>query len=195
MKRLNLIPKQGKKAQPLLSGSGSPLRRPRLKAILIISIFLAIGLLSQFLFVQRYKWQLQRAKNQLQVVKVNLSRLQTEELNLSKERQDLLKKKSLAEAKLGYLKGSRTDKVKEVSEALIYFPSFMPDEIWINKLSVNEERMLINGSTLNNQAISNLTDVLNKSKKFTDSRFNFTQKSAIGEMTLYNFEIITHYIK
>lgn len=144
------------------------------------------------MFTKQSEWRLSSAKRQLQAVKVQLSRLQTEQLNLAKERQDLLKKKSSVDAKLEYLKGSKVDKPKELSEALVYFPSFMPDEIWINKLSVNHEQMVINGSTINNQAVSNLMDNLNKSKRFRDSNFNFTQKCTIGDMTLYNFEIITH---
>lgn len=190
MKRLNLIPKQVKKDQ--LGLTGSPLlRSSSFKVILIIVIFFAIGVLMQFLLTKQYKWQLDKTKNQLQAAKVNLSRLQTEQLNLAKEREALLKKKSLVDARLEYLKSSKMDKPKELSEALVYLPSFMPDEIWINKLSVDRERMVINGSTLNNQAVSNLMDSLNKSKKFKDSSFNFTQKSIIGDMTLYNFEIIT----
>lgn len=192
MKRLNLIPRQGKKSQPTLGGKSSFLRSPGFRIIFIALIFLAIGISAQFLFVQQYKWRLNNAKNQLQAAKVQLSRLQTEQLNLSKERQDLLKKKSLADARLEYLNSSKTDKPKELSEALVYLPSFMPDEIWINKLSVDREQMVINGSTLNNQAVSNLIENLNKSKKFRDSSFNFTQKSTVGDMTLYNFEIITH---
>lgn len=190
MKRLNLIPKT-KKSQAELT-SGSFLRSPSFKVIIVIFIFLVIGITPQFLLTQQAKWQLNRAKNQLQADKVQLSRLQTEQLNLAKERQELLKKKAQVDARLEYLKSAVGNKPKEVSEALVYLPTLMPDEIWINKLSVNQDQMVINGSTLNNQAISNLMDNLNKSKKFRESSFNFTQKSAIGEMTLYNFEIVTH---
>ncbi len=190
MKRLNLIPK-AKKSQVELTG-GSFLRSPSFKVVIVISIVLVIGIASQFLFTQQTKWQLKGAKNQLQAAKVQLSRLQTEQLNLAKEHQSLLKKKAQMDARLEYLKIAVGNKPKEVSETLVHLPTLMPDEIWINKLSVNQDQMVVNGSTLNNQAISNLMDNLNKSKKFRESSFNFTQKSAIGDMTLYNFEIVTH---
>lgn len=192
MRRLNLVPTQARKGRPVAARTF--LSSLSFKVILVFFIFLAIGILSQFLSTKQHKWQLSKAKTQLQAAKLQLSRLQTEQLSLAKERQDILKKRVLVDAGLEYLKSSRMDKPKELSEALVYFPTLMPDEIWINKLSVDREEMVIEGSTLNNQAISNLMESLNRSKKFRESSFSFTKKSTIGDITLYNFEVVTHLV-
>jgi len=75
---------------------------------------------------------------------------------------------------------------------LVYLPTLIPDEIWINKLLVSRDGVVLNGSTLNNQAVSKFMDGLNASSKFKGSNFNFTKKSEVGDTTLYNFEIATH---
>lgn len=193
MRRLNLIPKAGA-GQPLrFAGTGKPFfRRPGLNVVLIAAVFLAILILSQHILGRQYKWRLAKAKNQLEAAKVQLSRLQTQQLNLSKDREALSKKKSLVDAKLEYLKLAERDKPGELSQALVYLPTLIPDEIWINKLSVGRDGVVINGSTLNNQAISKFMDTLNGSDKFKGSNFNFTKKSEVGDTTLYNFEIATY---
>ncbi len=192
MKRLNLIPRQAEKGQPSLSGKATFLRTPTFKALLVILTFLAIGISAQFLYSQQFKWKINIAKKELQAVKTNLSRLQSQQLNLAKEHQDLVKKKLLVDARLEYLKMAGAAKSEGLSDVLAYLPMLMPDEIWINKLSISREQMVIAGSTLDNQLVSELMDNLNKSKRFKESSFQFTQKSKVGDMTLYNFEIITH---
>ncbi|MDP2942215.1 MAG: PilN domain-containing protein, partial [Candidatus Omnitrophota bacterium] len=163
-----------------------------LNIILIVAVFLAALILSQYVLNQQYKWKLTKAKNQSEAAKVQLSRLQTQQLNLAKEHDALSKKKSLLDAKLEYLKLAKRDKPGELSQALVYLPTLIPDEIWINKLLVSRDGVAINGSTLNNQAISKFMDSLNRSNKFKGSNFNFTKKSEIGDATLYNFEIATN---
>lgn len=190
MRRLNLIPKAGAgqpfPAKGLFSG------KPGLNIVLIVAVFLAALILSQYVLNQQYKGKLTKAKNQLEAAKVQLSRLQTQQLNLAKEHDTLSKKKSLVDAKLEYLKLAKRDKPGELSQALVYLPTLIPDEIWINKLLVSRDGVVINGSTLNNQAISKFMDSLNRSNKFKGSNFNFTKKSEIGDATLYNFEIATN---
>ncbi len=190
MRRLNLIPKAG--AGQAFAAKGLFFGRPGLNIILIVAVFLAALILSQYVLNQQYKWKLTKAKNQLEAAKVQLSRLQTQQLNLSKDYDALSKKKSLVDAKLEYLKLAKRDKPGELSQALVYLPTLIPEEIWINKLLVSRDGVVINGSTLNNQAISKFMDSLSRSNKFKGSNFNFTKKSEIGDETLYNFEIATY---
>lgn len=190
MRRLNLIPKanagQGFSAKGLFFG------RPSLNVIIIVGVFLSALILSQHVLNQQYKWKLAKAKNQLEAAKVQLSRLQTRQLNLTKEYDVLSKKKSLMDEKLEYLKLAKRDKPGELSRSLVYLPTLIPDEIWINKLLVSRDGLVINGSTMNNQAVSEFMDNLSVSDKFKDSNFNFTKKNEVGDTTLYNFEIATH---
>ena len=155
MKRLNLIPKAGA-GQPF-PAKGLFFGKPGLNIVLIVAVFLAALILSQYVLNQQYKWKLTKAKNQLE-----------------------------------YLKLAKRDKPGELSQALVYLPTLIPDEIWINKLLVSRDGAVINGSTLNNQAISKFMDSLNRSNKFKGSNFNFTKKSEVGDAILYNFEIATN---
>ncbi|MFH0772563.1 MAG: PilN domain-containing protein [Candidatus Omnitrophota bacterium] len=191
MKRLNLIPKQNPGNQPLRA-SLKIFRTRGFKTALIAAVVLSLIVIPQFLLNQQKRWGLTKAKSQLEEAKAKLSRLQARQLNLSKDREAVLKKKSLAEEKLEYLKMSEINKPAELSQALVYLPTLIPNEIWINKLSINQEEMVINGSTLNNQAVSGFMDNLNNSSKFKNSNFNFAKKNEVGDTAVYNFEISTH---
>ena len=136
-----------------------------------------------------------KTKQQTEAMKTEINRLQARRLQSSKDYDSLMKKKLAADERLQYLKDSRTGKPGELSQALVFLPTLIPDEIWINKLTINRDGVVINGSTLNNQAVSKFMDNLNRSKDFKGSSFHFTQKSEIGDATLYNFEIVSSLTK
>lgn len=193
MKRLNLIPRQ--KSRDRVFNPQTGFKKPIIKPVLIAVILFGIVLFSRYLLGQQYNWKVASAKKQLDAVKVQLSRLQTERLNLAKEYEVLTKKKAIVDAKLGYLKFARADSPGRLSRALVSLPDFIPDKIWINKLSAGAEGVTINGSTLSNDAIAVFMDKLNKSDKFEDLNFDFMKKSEIGGTILYNFEIRTRIVK
>lgn len=194
MKRFNLIPKQRKAGQPVtlknIVGGG-----PKSVILSAALIVIAAALVLPGAIAKHGEKNLTKARQQLEFEKHELSRLQGKRLQQAKDYDLLMKKKIAAEERLQYLKEARTDKPIELSQALVYLPTLIPEEIWINKLSVNDEGIIINGSTLNNQAVSGFMDSLNRSDRFKGSSFNYTQKNEVGDATLYNFEIATSLVK
>lgn len=191
MKRFNLIPKQGKRSQSGPSGINLQ-GKPKANRILIIALIAAVFIALPNAVNRRSGSKLADARARLEEAKKELGRRQSQLLRIAKDYDLLVKKKLAAEEKLRYLKSARIDKPGELSQALVYMPTLIPDEIWINKLTVAGQQVVINGSTLDNQAVSKFMDSLNKSNKFKGSSFNFTQKNELGDATLYNFEVATN---
>lgn len=188
MKRFNLIPKQGRKAQAAPPAAGGR-KRPKANILLIITLLAVIIIAAPNALNRRSGEKLAVAKARLEEAKKELGRRQSQRVLITKDYDLFVKKKLAAEEKLQYLKDAETGKPAELSQALAYMPALMPEEIWINKLSVEGRRVVINGSTLDNQAVSRFIENLNRSNKFKNSSFNFTQKGELGDATLYNFEI------
>ncbi|MDD4879395.1 MAG: PilN domain-containing protein [Candidatus Omnitrophica bacterium] len=194
MKRLNLIPKQGKKDQSLFAPA-AVLKKWKFNRVTVIVMILAVAVLLPGIISKRHEGNLLKAKQQVEAMKQERNRLLSRRQQIGKDYDLLMKKKAAADGRLQYLKEAETSKPGELSQSLVYLPTLIPDEIWINKLTINRDGVIINGSTLNNQAVSKFIDNLNKSNKFKGSSFNFTQKSEIGQATLYNFEIATNLVK
>lgn len=194
MKRFNLMPGQGRKKQAISLG-GFSLKKPKAGIILIIILIAVIVVALPNVMTRQSGTKLVKARLMLEEAKKELNRRQSQRLQISKDYDLLMKKKTVAEERLEYLKAATMDDPGELSQALVYMPTLIPDEIWINKLTISGENMVINGSTLNNQAVSRFMDSLNKSNRFKGSSFNFTQKSELGDTTLYNFEIATNLAK
>lgn len=188
MKRFNLVPRQGKRTPSVPSGA-NPRQRPKVNILFIAALLAAVLIAAPNVLNRRSGDKLAGARMRLEEAKKELSRRQSQRLQIDKDRGLLVKKKLAAEERLQYLKEARMDKPGELSQALVYMPTLIPDEIWINKLAVEGRQVVINGSTLDNQAVSKFMESLNRSNKFKGSSFNFTQKGELGDATLYNFEI------
>lgn len=194
MKRFNLIPKEGRKGLSVAI-SGLTSKRGKLNRVFLLVIILVVIIALPNIISKQQEGAVAKAREQIEAMKGEINRLQAKRLQSAKDYDLLMKKKLATDERLQYLKESRTGKPDELSQALVSLPTFIPDEIWINKLMIDRGGVIINGSTLNNQAVSQFMDNLNMSKDFKGSSFNFTQKNEIGGTTLYNFEIISNLIK
>lgn len=194
MKRLNLIPKEGKKGQPRFT-PGDILKKWKFNRVTIIAIVIAAAVLLPGAISKHRENNLLKTKQQAEAMKQERNRLLSRRQQVARDYDLLMKKKAAADDRLRYLREAETGKPGELSQSLVYLPTLIPDEIWINKLTIGSDGVIINGSTLNNQSVSKFMDNLNKSSKFKGSSFNFTQKSEIGQSTLYNFEIATNLVK
>ena len=194
MKRFNLIPKQGKRGQPS-AVSGITFKKLRSNWVVIVVVALVAVVALPNLISKRREGDLLKTKQQIETMKQERNRLLTRRQQTAKDYDLLMKKKLAADDRLQYLKEAKMDKPGELSQSLVYLPTLIPEEIWINKLTISRDGAVINGSTLNNQAVSKFMDNLNRSNRFKGSSFNFTQKNEVGESTLFNFEIATNLAK
>ena len=194
MKRFNLIPKQGRRGQPA-AASGLSFKKLKSNWVVIVIVALVLIVALPNLISKRREGDLLKTKQQIEAMKQERNRLLTRRQQTAKDYDLLMKKKLAADDRLQYLKEAKMDKPGELSQSLVYLPTLIPEEIWINKLTVNRDGAVINGSTLNNQAVSKFMDNLNRSNRFKGSSFNFTQKNEVGESTLFNFEIATNLAK
>ncbi len=133
-----------------------------------------------------YKALFDDAEREFKDTKLALGRLQASELKTAEEETKLLEKKQLLQTKLRVLRESSQGD-RPFSEVLAKLSELLPEEVWITKLSYNQEKMTLVGLTLNNELIVNFMDELNRSKGFRDVAFNYTQRETNAKT--YRFEV------
>ena len=194
MKRFNLMPKQDKRGQSL-SAPGSILKNWKLNLAVVFVIILAVAMALPNVISRHIENNLLEIKQQTEAMKQERVRLLNRRQQTAKDYDLLMKKKVISDGRFQYLKEAKMGKPGELSQSLAYLTTLIPDEIWINKLSIYRDSIIINGSTLNNEAVSKFMDNLNGSNSFKESSFNFTQKGETSQAALYNFEIVTNLVK
>lgn len=194
MKRLNLIAGRLKGGRAEVNAAGPFfLKGAGFKLVIVLLVLYAGGVLPQFLLVKPYRFKLDAAKHKLQAAKLQLSRLQTQQLGLAKERSALLKKKNLAAEELEYFRSAKKDKRWQLSEILREFTGLVPADIQLNKLSIGQEQIAINGLALESRAVSDFMARLKESGRFRAPVFNFIQRNEEKEGVFYSFEITAYF--
>lgn len=195
MKRLNLIAAGlNKKKHSAAGGAGQFfLKGAGLKLVAALLLLYAGGVLPHLLLVKPYRIKLDAARNRLQAEKLQLSRLQTQQLSLAKERSALLKKKNLAAEDLEYFRSAKKDKRWQLSEILRELAGLIPADIRLNKLSIGLEQIAINGLASESRAVSDFMARLKEAERFKAPVFNFIQRNEERDGVLYGFEITAYF--
>ena len=137
--------------------------------------------------VELYKRRVNSARRQVQLVKADLRRLQSQQFKLAEKQAEFQDRKSKLEARLNLLKVSRRHP-EEFSRVLAEVATLIPEEIWLKKLIYSEQKLTITGSTFDIQLVAELIKKLEASPDFFNPVFNYTQKEPKKEGT-YDFEI------
>lgn len=133
-------------------------------------------------------FNLAASKTALREAKIKIGKMQTERLRLEKTKEALAKEEAQRTRRLELLL-STSSKDKRYSYLLGFIASLTPEDLWINRLSLNEDQIEISGSTLNNQLIHQFMSALDESKAFKNSRFVSSEKQVADSHTIYNFQI------
>ena len=136
--------------------------------------------------VKFYEQQAASAAKKVKDVNAQSGRLQSQQLGLAQREGELSTQKNLLETKLDFLHKS-IRKSKEFSVVLARTASLVPEEIWVNKLSYKDKRLIIAGSSSNTQMILDFIENLKASDDFSDVTFGYSQKEPNAE--IYNFEV------
>lgn len=190
LKSINLIPKEALK-RPLVKQFASLYKKNKVfrRFAIIFAGFIILNFI-QALFVGISSWNLSRAKQNMQSAKVKLSQLQSQYLQIEKAKSALAKEEAQKKQRLDLLL-STSSQDRGYSAVLANISSLCPQDLWINNLILSEEEIQINGSTLNNQLITQFINNLDESNAFQDSRFTSSEKQVTDSHTLYNFQVTT----
>jgi len=183
-KRINLVAKEKKK--PAKSFVVQLREKPAKVATLVLTVAVLLVCL-QIGRAAFYGWTARNVSGNVKGTQAQLSKLQSQRLDLAEEEAQLLGKKAILEGKVNVLNKSRR-KPEDFSRVLAQVASLLPKDVWITNLSYLERKINITGSTSEINLIMQLIETIKSSDRFTDATFNSTQKDPASEV--YNFEII-----
>lgn len=178
------------------------LKSPLLKEVKTVNsttrqLIMAIGFcgLLVFLFtatpayiVKPYKLNAAAAKYAVRDAKNKFKELQSDNFQLEKFKIDLMKEENFLTQRFNLLSSTLSNE-REYSRLLLSIANLLPQDLWINRFIMDENEILISGSTLNSQLIAELMNKLEACKDFRNSRFISSEKQIIDSHTLYNFQI------
>ena len=193
MKRLNLLPKE-------LRPKTGPLSLSRLQQQFQYSptfrwTAVAIGLLAlvpigQEIAVWRYRFGLTQLERQLKQARTLASQLKVQQEGLKAQRADLLMKRQQLEIRQQTMLHAHQSKIA-VSTILAELVEVLPSEVSITTLSYNGALLKIVGNCPDIQSVGILMNKLDKSARFYNTSFTYTQRVAPKTGTGFTFEIST----
>lgn len=193
MKRINLIPAEAKRttAERWLRQHLFKSRASRIAAIITV-IFIAVNLwqVSQFL---RYKLAAFQGKAGIKKMQARLTHLQGTYASINAQRQQLEREARRIESRLETLQQLQTERFVW-AKALSHLSSLLPQELWVNKITLNKEQVVIAGTTFDNALVGRFMARLDESEYFEQTTFNYTQKTELTDKPALNFEVVTHVV-
>lgn len=193
MKRINLIPDEAKK-----SALGRRLKDFVFKsafsrvAASVVIFFMLIVFWRAGLII-RYKVLIAGGKNSIKALQAKLVDAQAEYADLRRQRQGVEKETGSIAGKLNMLKAIRAQDIAWAS-ILERLSRLLPDNLWVNKVVLNNDSVTIVGATFDNSIVSKFMSGLDDSGYFKDTGFTYTKKTEMGDRPVIDFEVNTHLV-
>lgn len=191
MKRVNLIPVERQKGVLTKSWLRKRLRNPRFRLISASVIgFVVVSHLWNTTAVSRYRRQIS-AKSKL------IEELETESATLKIQTEEIQEEKELVNNQISRLKKKLIFLDKERKEGykwspiLVQISNLIPKEVWVNKISLDKDVIIISGTTVNSNLISKFMVALEERGYFRDTTFNYTQRTKLDDKNVMKFEVLT----
>jgi hypothetical protein len=86
---------------------------------------------------------------------------------------------------------SMSTRERQYAMLIVLISNFVPEDLWITHLILNETAVQIYGATFNNQLVSQFIGTLDESKVFRNSHLDSSEKQVIESHAFYNFQITT----
>lgn len=190
------------KLKPVNLISNGVLKRPLLKKNKVfnrkaIQLVMIIGFCGGLVFIfavtpgsiiKPYKLSASAAKYAIREEKNKFKILQSQNFQLEKLKLDLTKQEIALTQRLNLLSSALT-KEHVYSKLLLSVSGLLPQDLWINRFSMNETEILISGSTFNSQLIAEFMNKLEACEDFRNSRFISSEKQIIDSHAIYNFQV------
>jgi len=189
LKPVNLISKSALK-RPLLArlklfvGENKQLSKLMFLGFLLI-LFLAA---TPAFIVHNYKLNVASTKRAIADTKIKFKKLQSQDFKAEKLKADLTKEEMLLKQHLDLL-STTTVKNGGYFGLLLSIPGLMPQDLWINRFVMNDNEIMVSGSTLGSELVSDFMNKLEGCKNFKNTRFISSEKQVIDSHTIYNFQI------
>jgi len=193
MKRINLIPAEAKKITPQkwLKAHIFKSRTSRLLAIAaVVFVFLTFW---QATAILRYNFAITQGKKNIAKLQAKLVQSQNIFAEINSQRQEAEKESRRIEEKFKLLQQAQGERLA-FAKVLARLSELVPQDLWINKVSLNKELVTLDGTTFDNAIVSRFMARLDESDYFKETSFNYTQKAKLTDKPVINFEVTTHIV-
>lgn len=159
----------------------------------VISVFVIMGLvfLGQSLWIMSLRIRIPRQQKAIQNDEANLIEQQSAVTKAEEQRKRIRENSKRLEGKLRVIRMSRSRQI-DFSEVLKTLSEYVPSDLWIDKMTLDQNQITIIGTTLDNIKVSQFMERLDTSETFERTGFNYTEKTDLDGRPLINFEVTTH---
>lgn len=189
-KRINLISPEA------ISASGAHIKFPLLRGPLLLKVAaIALVVFASVTVYQQanlniYQWKLAQAKKIYANSQTELKQNKNIMARLNIERDNFIRSRKKLEDRIAVLSIITKPEV-ETSAILASLAELVSDKLWINKISLDKNRLKLVGKALDNTVVSDFMVRLDKSPNFKNTSFVYTEKKKLGEQEVVEFEIIS----
>ena len=159
----------------------------------VISVFVIMGLvfLGQSLWIMSLRIRIPRQQKSIQNDEVKLIEQQSAVTKAEEQRKRIRENSKRLEGKLRVIRMSQSRQI-DFSEVLKTLSEYVPLDLWIDKMTMDQNQITIIGTTLDNIKVSQFMERLDTSETFERTCFNYTEKTDLDGRPLINFEVTTH---
>lgn len=193
MKRINLIPAEAKKITPKRWLKTYLLKSRALRLVtvgVIIFVFMNLWQATSFL---RYKFSIIQGRKNITKLQEKLTQSQNTYALIKRQKQEIEKEIKRIEEKFKILQQAEQGRLAW-AEVLAHLSDLVPQDLWLNKVKLNNELITLIGTTFDNAIVSRFMARLDESDYFKETSFNYTQKAKLTDKPVINFEVTTHIV-
>lgn len=158
---------------------------------IIFFVVLTLAFFAVAIVSARYKLGISLKENQLQKLEKELDSYSELEFQIKSEIDTVQKDNEYLQKRILFLRDMSKDAVRW-SGVLLVISKLIPHDLWLSKISLNKDEVILRGVTLDNMKVSEFMRSLEKAGCFKFITFNIIQKKKVdNEPLLVDFEIIT----
>ncbi len=193
VKRINLIPEEARRITPR-KWLGRHLLRSRVFRGVAIAVAALIGInLWQASSLLRYEFAIKSGRERAAEMERELAAATDAYAGMERKRREIEAEAGRVEEKFRLLNRAREGGIAW-AEALAALSVLVPEDLWINKMTLNRELITVVGTTFDNAIVSRFMSDLDASGYFRGTSFNYTQKEEPRGKSVLNFEVTTHIV-
>lgn len=193
MKRINLIPPEARNLSLYKRLRTVYFKTTILQVSIVIFVVLTLAFFATAVTSANYKLSITLKEKQLKKLEEESDKYAGEKVKIQKERDRIEAENEFLQKRVLFLKDMSNDAVKW-SDVLLVFSKLTPEDLWLNKISFNKDKIVLRGVTVDNMKVSEFMRLLENSGYFKFITFNFTQKKKTASAAeLVDFEVITSF--
>lgn len=181
MKRVNLIPgkdKNNKMAPVFFLG----------KVVLCFLIPIIMLLIWQTVMIKGYEGRIALLEKKIKTKKNEQKKAVMAYEKLEAQRKEAGQERLVWEERKKFLEDAQREGLAW-SKVLLHVSALVPKDVWLGKISLNKDTLILTGSAPGNSIVSDFMEYLDASSSFRDTNFSYMKKSESTLSPVVDFEV------